>query len=76
MGAATGGLLGYHLGGYEGGITGAIAGNQAERIMLRYIATSPRAGQLFDYAVRNNVTPKVAAGLVAAEIEREQPEQD
>lgn len=71
VGAAIGVGLGYHLGGYEGAAAGAAAGTGAERMILRYIASSPRAGQLFDYAVRNNVTPKVAAGLVAAEIERE-----
>jgi hypothetical protein len=71
MGAGVGALVGHHLMGYEGAVGGAYAGAQAERLALRMIATSPRAGQLFDYAVRNNVTPKVAAGLVAAEIERE-----
>jgi hypothetical protein len=79
VGAAIGIGLGHYLGGYEGATAGAIVGAGAERTMLRYVATSPRAGQLFDYAVRNNVTPKIAAGLVATEIEREQqtePQQD
>jgi hypothetical protein len=78
MGAGVGALVGHHLMGYEGAVGGAYAGAQAERIALRMLATSPRAGQLFDYAVRNNVNPKVAAGLVAAEIEREQqqPQQE
>jgi hypothetical protein len=72
MGAGVGALVGHHLMGYEGAVGGAYAGAQAERIALRILATSPRAGQLFDYAVRNNVTPKIAAALVATEIEREQ----
>lgn len=72
VGAAAGAVIGHQLGGWEGGVAGSYAGAQAERYVLRMVASSPRAGQLFDYAVRNNVTPKVAAGLVAAEIEREQ----
>jgi outer membrane lipoprotein SlyB len=78
VGAAIGIAAGQHLGGYEGAAAGAMIGAKAERAVLRYIATSPRAGQLFDYAVRNNnVTPKLASGLIAAEIEHEneQPEQ-
>lgn len=78
VGAAIGIGLGQHLGGYEGATAGAIVGANAERAVLRYLATNPRAGQLFDYAVRNDVTPKLAAGLIAAEIQREhaEPEED
>lgn len=78
VGAAIGIGIGQHLGGYEGATAGAIAGANAERAVLRYLATNPRAGQLFDYAVRNNVTPKLAAGLISAEIQREheEPEED
>jgi hypothetical protein len=77
IGAAIGIGVGAHLGGYEGAAAGALVGSQAERAVLRYVATNPRVGQLFDYAVRNDVTPKVAAGLIAAEIQREhaEPEQ-
>lgn len=75
VGAAIGIGIGHHLGGYEGALAGSIAGSQAERAILRYVATNPRVGQLFDYAVRNDVTPKVATGLIAAEIQRERDEQ-
>lgn len=47
--------------------------------VLQKMVTSPRVGQLMDYAVRNGVTPKVAASLIATEIRREQqpaPSQD
>lgn len=74
VGAAIGIGLGSHFGGYEGAAAGALVGSQAERAVLRYVATNPRVGQLFDYAVRNDVTPKVATGLIAAEIEREHNE--
>lgn len=73
IGAAIGIGIGQHFGGYEGAVGGAMAGAHAERLMLRYIATNPQVGKLFDYAVRNDVTPKVAAGLIAAEIQREHP---
>ena len=33
------------------------------KYVLQKMVTSPRIGQLMEYAVRNNVTPKVAAGF-------------
>jgi hypothetical protein len=75
VGGFAGAFLGHHLGGYEGGVAGAYAGAKAERWMLQMAATSPRVGKLLDYAVRNNVTPKVAAaGISAAMIQESQPE--
>jgi hypothetical protein len=41
------------------------------RYVLQKMVTSPRIGQMMDYAVRNNVTPKLAAGLIAAEIQKQ-----
>jgi hypothetical protein len=68
----AGAVLGYHFGGYEGSLAGAYAGAKAERWILQQAATTPRLSQMLDYAVRNNVTPKVAAGLISSEIQREQ----
>lgn len=68
VGGAAGAVLGHHLFGYEGALAGAYAGAKAERWMLQMAATNPRVGQLVDYAVRNNVTPKVAAGLISSAI--------
>lgn len=77
VGGALGASLGYHVGGYEGSLAGAYAGAKAERWMLQMAATSPRVGKLLDYAVRNNVTPKVAAGLISsAMIQENQPKQE
>jgi hypothetical protein len=77
VGGALGVAIGYHMGGYEGSLAGAYAGAKAERWMLQMAATSPRVGQLLDYAVRNNVTPKVAAGLISsAMIQENQTQQE
>jgi hypothetical protein len=81
-GGFAGAFLGHHLGGsvglgYEGALAGAYAGAKAERWMLQMAATSPRVGKMLDYAVRNNVTPKVAAGLISsAMIQENQPQQE
>jgi hypothetical protein len=77
VGGLAGAALGHHLAGYEGALVGATAGVKAERWMLQMAATSPRVGKLLDYAVRNNVTPKVAAGLISsAMIQENQPQQE
>lgn len=78
VGGAAGAVLGHHLGGWEGAVAGSYAGAQAERWMLQQAATNPRIGQLIDYAVRNNVTPKVAAGLISSAIiqENQPPQED
>jgi len=41
------------------------------KYVLQKMVTNPRVGQMMDYAVRNNVTPKLAAGLIAAEIQKQ-----
>lgn len=47
------------------------------KYVLQKMVTSPRIGQLMEYAVRNNVTPKVAAGLISSAIMQEnQPQQE
>lgn len=47
------------------------------KYVLQKMVTSPRIGQLMEYAVRNKVTPKVAAGLISAAIIQEnQPQQE
>lgn len=77
VGGALGAWAGHHLGGFEGALAGSYAGAKAERWMLQMAATSPRVGKLLDYAVRNNVTPKVAAGLISsAMIQENQPQQE
>lgn len=68
VGGAAGAVLGHHMFGYEGALAGAYAGAKAERWMLQMAATNPRVSQMLDYAVRNNVTPKVAAGLISSAI--------
>jgi hypothetical protein len=76
VGGALGAAAGHHLFGFEGAVAGSYAGAKAERWMLQMAATSPRVGKLLDYAVRNNVTPKVAAaGISAAMIQESQPDQ-
>jgi hypothetical protein len=78
VGGAIGAGIGYATHGYPGSVVGAYAGAQAERWMLQQAATNPRIGQLVDYAVRNNVTPKVAAGLISSAIiqENQPPQED
>lgn len=77
VGGAAGAFIGHQVGGWEGALAGSYAGAQAERWMLQQAATNPRIGQLVDYAVRNNVTPKVAAGLISSAIIQEnQPPQE
>lgn len=66
VGGAAGAVLGHHMFGYEGALAGAYAGAKAERWMLQMAATNPRVSHLLDYAVRNNITPKVAAGLISS----------
>lgn len=72
VGGVAGASLGHHLFGYEGALLGGMAGAHAERWILQRAATSPRIGQLLDYAIRNDVTPKVAAPLIASAIMQEQ----
>lgn len=78
VGGALGAVLGNHFGNWEGAIAGSYAGAQAERWLLQKAATSPHVGALVDYAARNNVTPKVAAGLISSAIiqENQQPEEN
>lgn len=78
VGGAAGAFLGHHLGGWEGAVAGSYAGAQAERWLLQQAATNPHIGQLVDYAVRNNVTPKVAAGLISSAIiqDNQPPQQE
>jgi hypothetical protein len=78
VGGAMGAAIGHHLGGFEGAVAGSYAGAKAERWLLQQAATNPRIGHLVDYAVRNNVTPKVAAGLISSAIiqENQPPEEN
>lgn len=47
------------------------------KYVLQKMVTSPRIGQLMEYAVRNKVTPKVAAGLISsAMIQENQSQQE
>jgi hypothetical protein len=71
VGGALGGMLGHQIAGWEGAVAGSYAGAQAERMVLRILATSPQAGKLFDYAIRNNVTPKIATGLITSALVKE-----
>lgn len=78
VGAGVGHMLGGGLGAEVGGSVGAGAGAalaDGTRMVMRKMVMSPRVGQLMDYAVRNNVTPRIAAGIIAAEIRREDGQQ-
>ncbi len=63
----TGGEIGFGAGAYAGKML-----TSGARDVMRKMAMSPRVGQLMDFAVRNNVSLKIAAAAVAAEIRREQ----
>ncbi len=78
VGGAMGAYIGHQFGGWEGAVVGSAAGAKAERWLLQQAATNPHIGQLVDYAVRNNVTPKVAAGLISSAIiqENQPPQED
>jgi hypothetical protein len=73
----TGGGIGEVV-GHVLGVPPAISGPvgaavpDVTRMVMRKVVTSPRIGELMDYAVRNKVTPRLAGGLIAAEIQREQ----
>lgn len=82
VGAAAGTAVGHAVAGNVGAAAGSILGAAAggalsdgARNVMRKMVMSPRVGQLMDFAVRNNVSPKIAAAAVAAEIQREQGEQ-
>lgn len=83
VGGAIGGSIGAGVGHAVAGGTGAEVGallggaggkmlSDGARDVMRKMVMSPRVGQLMDFAVRNNVSPKIAAAAVAAEIQREQ----
>jgi hypothetical protein len=77
VGGALGAYIGHQMGGFEGAVAGSYAGAKAERWLLQQAATNPHIGTLVDYAVRNNVTPKLAAGLISSAIIQEnQPPQE
>jgi hypothetical protein len=75
VGGAVGTGLNYLSGGHVPASVsaplGAAATNGA-RYVLRKMVMSPRIGQLMDFAVRNQVAPRIAAPLIAAEIRKEQ----
>lgn len=81
VGASAGAAVGHAVAGGAGASAGAVLGAAAggalsdgARDVMRKMVMSPRVGQLMDFAVRNNVSPKVAAMAIAAEIRREQGE--
>jgi hypothetical protein len=71
LGAATHLPYGAEAGALLGGKAGTMLSDGARDVMRRMVM-SPRVGQMMDFAVRNNVSSKIAAGAVAAEIQREQ----
>lgn len=60
--SAAGALASHLLGGnaYEG-----VLGAEGTRYVLRQMITNPQVGKMMDYAVRNGVESKKAAGLIA-----------
>lgn len=82
VGSALGGVVGHVAAGVGGAEAGSLLGGGAgaaatdgTRMVMRKMVMSPRVGQLMNYAVRNNVTPRIAAGIIAAEIRREDGQQ-
>ena len=57
---------------YPVGVAGGAGVAEGARFVLRRMLTSPRVGQLMEYAVQNRVSPKIAAGLISAQIQREE----
>lgn len=79
VGGATGTILNYATGGHLPTAVGAAAGTalaNGTRYVMRKMVMSPAVGAAMDYAVRNKVTPKVAAGMIAGLIRKEQPAQE
>jgi hypothetical protein len=82
-GGSVGAAIGHAIGGQPGGAAGFAVGSAAgaalsdgARDVMRKMVMSPRVGQLMDFAVRNHVGSKVAAAAVAAQIRREQPQEE
>jgi hypothetical protein len=71
FGGLAGAMLGHATGIPEGGLMGAAAGAYAQRAALRWLATSPRALNMADFAVRNFLNPETAAAAISAELLRE-----
>jgi hypothetical protein len=57
---------------YPAGAAGGVGVAEGARFVLRRMLTSPKVGQLMEYAVQNRVPAKMAAGLISAQIQREQ----
>jgi hypothetical protein len=78
VGSLIGSIAGKMLGvaAYPATLAGAMAGEGA-RYVLRYAATNPRVGNMVEYAVRNGISPKVYAPLIARAIAEpfQQPQQ-
>lgn len=72
LGGGAGVAMGHVLGvpSVIAGPAGAAVPDVA-RYVLRKMVTSPRIGQLMEFAIKSKVAPKVAAGLIAGEIQRE-----
>jgi len=76
-----GGMAAYHMGApwFEGMAAGAAAG-EGMRAILRSAATSPRIGNMVNYAVRNGISPQIYSPLIARAIvepfeEQKKPDQ-
>lgn len=72
LGTGVGAAMG-HAADVPYWISGPAGAGAAEvtRYVLRKMVTSPRIGQLMEFAIKSKVAPKVAAGLIAGEIQRE-----
>jgi len=82
-GASAGAAVGHAIAGSPGAAAGATLGGAAgaalsdgARMVMRRMVTSPAVGQMMDYAVRNNVTPKLAADIIAKMIRSNQQPQE
>lgn len=68
-GGAIGGMVAHTMGvpWYEGMVAGATTA-EGIRMVLRYASTSPRVGNMVEYAVRNGLNPQHYAPLIARTI--------
>lgn len=67
IGHGVGGVVGHAFGGYEGALAGAGAEAVYRKIINR-VATDPKVAQRVQYAVKNHVSNRVAAPIVATMI--------
>jgi hypothetical protein len=69
VGASAATMLGHPMWAPVAAAAGAGAETMT-RAVLNKMVTSPRIGELMDFAVRNNIAPRTAGALIATEMQR------